>query len=115
MISPRSLYSGQKCVFKGEYSAVCVCVLLQFVCFVGIEESDIHQHGSLFTLRCQQIPRSVSLSSFPSSSCLQTCLSSVCVAGDASAVADMQRGVRCIQFHPRGHQLALGDRAGNIR
>ncbi|CAI8049410.1 WD repeat-containing protein 62, partial [Geodia barretti] len=35
--------------------------------------------------------------------------------GDASAVADMQRGVRCAKFHPRGHQLALGDRAGNIR
>ena len=36
-------------------------------------------------------------------------------AGDASAVADGQRGVRCAQFHPRGHQLATGDRAGNIR
>ena len=36
-------------------------------------------------------------------------------AGDASAVADGQRGVSCVQFHPRGHQLATGDRAGNIR
>ena len=35
--------------------------------------------------------------------------------GDASAVADGRRGVRCATFHPRGHHLATGDRTGNIR
>ena len=35
--------------------------------------------------------------------------------GDASAVADTTRGVRCIQIHPTGQHIATGDRLGNIK
>ena len=51
------------------------------------------------------------------SDCMDTsCLKDVSTnPGDASAVADTTRGVRCIQIHPTGHHLATGDRLGNIR
>ena len=35
--------------------------------------------------------------------------------GDATAVADVKRGVKCIKFHPQGHQIAVGDRIGNLK
>ena len=35
--------------------------------------------------------------------------------GDASAVADTTRGVRCIEIHPMGQHIATGDRLGNIK
>ena len=36
-------------------------------------------------------------------------------SGDAYAVADNTRGIRCIQIHPNGQHIATGDRVGNIR
>lgn len=35
--------------------------------------------------------------------------------GDASAVADVTRGVRSIAVHCNGQHLAVGDREGNLR
>ena len=35
--------------------------------------------------------------------------------GDSSAISDTSRGVRCIQFHPEGIHLAIGDRLGNLK
>ena len=35
--------------------------------------------------------------------------------GDASAVADSTRGVRCIEVQPSGQHIAVGDREGNIK
>lgn len=35
--------------------------------------------------------------------------------GDASAVADVSRGVRSIVVHRNGQHLAAGDREGNLR
>ena len=35
--------------------------------------------------------------------------------GDASAVADVTRGVRSIVVHRNGQHLAAGDREGNLR
>ena len=35
--------------------------------------------------------------------------------GDASAVADSGRGVRCIDVRPDGHHIAVGDREGNLK
>ena len=35
--------------------------------------------------------------------------------GDASAVADTTRGVRCLQVCPSGQHLAAGDRIGNLK
>ena len=35
--------------------------------------------------------------------------------GDASAVADVTRGVRSIAMHCNGQHLATGDREGNLR
>lgn len=35
--------------------------------------------------------------------------------GDATAVADVSRGVKCIKVHPQGHQVAIGDRTGNLK
>ena len=35
--------------------------------------------------------------------------------GDASAVADATRGLRCIATRPDGKHVAVGDREGNVR
>jgi len=35
--------------------------------------------------------------------------------GDASAVADATRGLRCTAMRHDGNQVAVGDREGNVR